>query len=578
MNAFFRDLLSPCGWLLASATFLGVFFNMMGPVRYYRYGWFAKRKDIMGGLDQHARHEYFKRFGFDEPFGFDKPFNAGSDMNAAFMRFYEKWYGRKFFIGPMIIHCFVTLIFVFLVFISVLSEPGELNRETGIHNPFFQLPFTAIAAATGAYMWVTNDFISRARRLDFAPADVAWGTLRLLVAIPMGYAFASLFTDRISPFIAFTLGAFPLSALISFMQRRFEKQLDVAQESDEAADSISKLEGVDREIRERLRKEDITTVTQIAYCDPIRLAMRSNLSFIFISDIAGQAIAWLYLRDQLALIKPFGLRGACEIRWYLKHYDLPDTNLSVAQELDRKRAREALPAIAKTLKQDDSTVLNCFKQIAYDPFTTFYVETWIDPGQPRIGLLRYGALDNPYDSSFQEFAVGTVTENVFTPFPVELARCSHARAGGPVLAPVEKGGAMIPATIVLLKRDVNARQVVKMLFEQETQVLREHPQVGIMSVKDVTVQELVNFHGIPLVFYVTFDGAVEPLNLDQLAARAIASAKHLKTGNRDGISYLIELTKKGIKTPLINGYRDAILKQTGCKTLEEALAFSRKAA
>jgi hypothetical protein len=563
MDTFLNDLLSPCGLLFILATVTGVAIMMMGPFRYLRYGWAAKRKDIMGGLDQSARYEYFKRFAYDESFA------IGSDISKAFENFYENWYGRRFFVVPLVIHLVATFVFVFLVMLSVLDQHG------GLHNPFFQLGFPAITAAAGAYMWVTNDFISRARRLDFSPADVAWGTLRLVVAIPMGYAFASLFTDRISPFVTFALGAFPLSALLSVMQRRMEKQLHMASDTPETADSVSKLEGVDRDIRERLEKEDITTVTQIAYCDPIRLAMRSNLSFIYISDIAGQAIAWLYLRDKLSLIKSFGLRGACEIRWYLKHYDLEGSDLTPVQKRDHDRAVAALRAIAAALKQDEATVLNCFKQIAYDPFTSFYAETWIDPNQPSIGLLRYGTLDESSDAEFRDLVLDTVTEDITTPFEVDLVRCCHARAGGPVLAPVDTGGAKVPARLVLLKRGVDAKRVMKLLLQQETRVLHDYPRVGITSVEDIDVLELVNFHGLPLVFYVRFRPSVEPLDPMQLATLAIESAKHIKTGDRDGISYLIEITKTGIKTPLIDSYRNAILKKTGCGNLEQALKFVR---
>jgi hypothetical protein len=53
---------------------------------------------------------------------------------------------------------------------------------TGLHKlqyfetaPLFDLPDAAMAAIAGAYLWVVDDFISRARRLDFTPADVMWG-------------------------------------------------------------------------------------------------------------------------------------------------------------------------------------------------------------------------------------------------------------------------------------------------------------------------------------------------------------------------------------------------------------------
>ncbi|CAN7763330.1 hypothetical protein LJR029_006384 [Caballeronia sp. LjRoot29] len=565
MNAFLQSLLTPSGWLFIAATTAGVAVMIMGPCRYLRYGWAAKRKDIMGGLDRNARYEYFKRFAFDEIFLSD------ADIAAEFDRFYRHWYGRRFFAIPLIVHTAITFIFVSIVLLSVLS------RKDGLNNPFLLLPFPAIAAVTGAYMWVTNDFISRARRLDFTPADVAWGTLRLVVAIPMGYAFNALAADKLAPFVAFALGAFPLSALLSILQRRMEKQFNVNPETIETADSVAKLEGVDRDIRERLGKEDISTITQIAYCDPIRLAMRSNLSFIFISDLAGQAIAWLYLREKLSSIKPFGLRGACEIRWYLEHYNLPNTGLSLTQRRDRERAILAMPSIAKMLGQDESTVLICFKQIAYDPFTAFYTKTWINPEQPTIGFLQYGALDNHLDEAYRELVSETVTDDIWTPFRAEFVRCSHSRAGAPILAPADRGGARVPARILVLKRGVDLKRAMKLLIQRETRVMPDCPPVGVTSVEDVNVRELLNFHGLPLVLYVTFHTLIQPLNSTRLATLAIESATHFSDGDRDGISYLNEAIKAGIKTPLIASYKQEILKQTGCKTLEEALASVRRA-
>jgi hypothetical protein len=38
--------------------------------------------------------------------------------------------------------------------------------------PTIDFPTTGMAAIAGAYLWVVDDFISRARRLDFAPSDV----------------------------------------------------------------------------------------------------------------------------------------------------------------------------------------------------------------------------------------------------------------------------------------------------------------------------------------------------------------------------------------------------------------------
>jgi len=70
---------------------------------------------------------------------------------------------------------------------------GKIRALFGfMANPLLDLPATAMAALAVAYLWVIHDHIWRMRRLDFAPSDVRWGTLRLLIAIPMGYAFAAI--------------------------------------------------------------------------------------------------------------------------------------------------------------------------------------------------------------------------------------------------------------------------------------------------------------------------------------------------------------------------------------------------
>jgi len=231
------------------------------------------------------------------------------------------------------------------------------------------VPDIGMAAIAGAYLWVINDHISRARRLDFAPADVEWGVLRLIIAIPMGYAFAAVAAKSVGPFVAFALGAFPLATLTSMLRQLSEKKLDLGATSVEASDDIIKLQGINRTIVERLSNEDVTTVTQIAYCDPVRLVMRSNLSFNFVTDCMNQALAWLYLQDDLNIIRPLGMRGAAEIKNLIDSYDDP-------ADVDHQRAVDALPKIAAAIKQDPATLQVAFREIAEDPYTIFLSSVW----------------------------------------------------------------------------------------------------------------------------------------------------------------------------------------------------------
>ena len=334
-------------------------------VHYTRIGWQAKRKDILDSLSAEARLAYFKMFNRSEA----SPASAAA-ASTEFEKLYSTWYGRKFFIVPGLL---LLLTGTMAVTIVVLTGLHKLHYFEAA--PLFDLPDAAMAAIAGAYLWVVDDFISRARRLDFTPADVMWGVLRLTIAVPMGYAFAVIAAKSVGPFVAFALGAFPLGALTSMLRRLTNKSLGIDASTDEANDAIIKLQGVNQAIVERLSHEDITTITQLAYCDPVRLVMRSNLSFNFVLDCMNQALAWMYLQASLETIRPFGMRGATEIRMLMQDFDRT-APMTPEQQAAHDQAVAAFPLIATAVKQDPATLQVAFRQIAGDRFTDFLCRAW----------------------------------------------------------------------------------------------------------------------------------------------------------------------------------------------------------
>jgi hypothetical protein len=344
----------------AALIFIGTFALVMPLIRYVTRGWKAKRRDIMDGLDADARRCYFAMFIRSG----ERP--ANDDPSKAFERLYETWYGRRFFLVPGVLLFAVGLIIVWTVTVTCLHRLGYIT------DPVFTLPDIAMAAFAGAYLWVLNDHIGRARSLDFSPADVQWGVLRLIIAAPMGYAFAAVVPKVMGPFVAFAVGAFPLEALTSILRRLVEKALDIPTPPEDTRDDIIKLQGINKPIVERLAKEDITTITQIAYCDPVRLAMRSNLTFNFIIDCMNQALAWLYFQEGLNAIRPLSLRGASEIKDLVDSIDTPLAP-------DHRDVCKALPMIAVAVKQDRLTLERTLRQIAEDPYTLFLKRVWTSP-------------------------------------------------------------------------------------------------------------------------------------------------------------------------------------------------------
>jgi len=191
----------------------------------------------------------------------------------------------------------------------------------------------------------------------------------------MGYACASIAAKSLGPFVAFALGAFPLTTLTSMLQRLANKNLGLEATPSETTDDIIKLQGINRAIVERLSNEDINTITQVAYCDPVRLIMRSNLTFNFVTDCMNQALAWMYLQGDLDTIRPLGMRGAVEIRCLVQELDDVDSQ-AAPNKTAHARAVAALPLIAAAIKQDPATLQLAFRQIADDPFSIFLERVW----------------------------------------------------------------------------------------------------------------------------------------------------------------------------------------------------------
>jgi hypothetical protein len=160
------------------------------------------------------------------------------------------------------------------------------------------------------------------------------------------------------------------------LRRLANKRLQLDGTAEETSDDIVKLQGINKDIAERLADEDIQTVTQVAYCDPVQLTMRSNLSFDFVSDCMNQALAWMYLEKRLEDVRPLGLRGAQEIMCLINDLDNEST------EPEAKRAHDlavaAIPVIAKALSQDPATAQFMLRQIAADPYTLFLQHIWDD--------------------------------------------------------------------------------------------------------------------------------------------------------------------------------------------------------
>lgn len=362
------------------------------------HGWKIKKADIFSSFTSSAKILYLQTFLKWKPpaAGDNWVFVADSstsddqkNANAEFERLYITRYGRHRFVGPATLFFLVCMICMFLFSEAGLAQILIVSK--GVTTPlgnlscacFISLPPVAAAGIGGAYVWIVADFITQTRRLDFAPSDVLNGALRLAIAAALAYAVVGIVKDAVGLPLAFALGAFPLETVRTILRRFATEKLNLGiGVDDQWSDQIINLDSVDHPIADRLLDADITTIAELAYADPVQLAMRTGLSFDFVVDLVSQALAWAYLDDRLDDLRSAGLRGAMEIRYFLQ-------DLSGRTGPARQAMAEALLAIApglpKDLTKNGQTIqrqmlrpqfLNACDQIANDPNTIFLTEVW----------------------------------------------------------------------------------------------------------------------------------------------------------------------------------------------------------
>jgi hypothetical protein len=315
------------------------------------YGWVRKSEEVETSLIPEAKRTYLKVF-----WGRDvSPAEAPTEFSAL----YSRWYGRRRYWAPLA-----------LVFVIAAVENFYLAQELirliteSVNSQSATVKLTTSAAAiAGAYTFVTWDFFGRVQRRDLSTTDILRGALRLAMAMPVGFAFAVI-SDGIGAFLAFAVGVFPLETISTILRRLANDKLKIELGANTSPDQIGTLAGIDRSIADRIEDADITTVPQLAWCDPIQLTMRSNLAFDYVVDIVSQALAWVYLGEKLTVLRTFGLRGAYEIRLLINEMSSPDPSI-------KAKAAAVLPVAAAAVNMPLEGFEYALVLIAEDNATQF---------------------------------------------------------------------------------------------------------------------------------------------------------------------------------------------------------------
>ncbi len=338
------------------ACFFGWLMVVLPSVTYLWTDWKRRRQRILSFLTPASLKIYYQQF---LPV-IDVSADTDPQLKDRFEKHYDCCYGRRHFIVPLILLAFVSGLALLGTALSVDSWQLSL--------PMTPLPDVAVSASLGALTWVLADELGRVRSDNFSPGDLYNSVLRFLVAVPFGYAFRPLVKDLGVP-LAFLLGAFPTGTLMTMARRLVGQKLGLGEEDQTGKLELERLQNIGKPNAERFSAEGVTTIAELAWNDPVDLAVQTNFDFNYVVDCMSQALVWIYFEEKMKNLYQFSIRGAQEVAALVNN--LQSTNAS-----ERDAAAQALSDVAKAMGMDQGAVYHTLLQVRDDPYTKFLLEIW----------------------------------------------------------------------------------------------------------------------------------------------------------------------------------------------------------
>jgi hypothetical protein len=323
-------------------TFLSLWLVMAAIFSYLNVGLKKKTEIITGFYTADTIADYFNQFwaGRDDfrrlilNYRTDatpgKPV-TGTALEDQFQSLFAADFGMKTFVIPAIILLATGTAVLFLGYAGGLAYAvalGDPARLVPVQPFGIKFELVSIAAIFGAYTWVASDVIVRAHQWTLHPSDLAWYALRLIVAVPLGYALAQAAGANlaanvstgitvpagIGAFVAFVGSMFSLDAITKALATAATRAgLPMHASPEERDDLIIKLAGVDESKAQALATEGLTTIGQLVTVDPIRVSIRTGLPFEYILNLIDAALLWVFVGGTLKSLAPLGLRGASDV-------------------------------------------------------------------------------------------------------------------------------------------------------------------------------------------------------------------------------------------------------------------------
>lgn len=266
-----------------------------------------------------------------------------------------------------------------LVLATCMSAAGVLVAlakaaliPCGAGDVLQRCPMTALTAFAAAYIFSLFDVIRRHRRMEMTADSIHRAWHRMLAAPVLAVVLTPALAAPFAVPIAFGVGILPVNEVFSFVALQVRKRLGMSEpDAPFEGSNLNVLQGVDKDLVERLQNEGISTVHQLAFADTLSIFLGVNIDWKTLIDHTDQAILHNYVGQALPELRRLGIRGAIEVA------ELSDSLLS-HNAVVHANARSVLAELAATLKKSEASVLNLIQTIAFDGQAELLTSLWAD--------------------------------------------------------------------------------------------------------------------------------------------------------------------------------------------------------
>jgi hypothetical protein len=250
---------------------------------------------------------YLNVFGRTDASAEKKDVEPNEVVDALFNLYYH-WASYGFgLVLNIVITTAITVCMFIRAGINMGLAPGLESLGQGMS------PAVAFGFA-GAYLWNLYDLVKRYQVVDMTPASFQFCWLRLLTATIVGPLASLAAAEGIKNAVAFGFGMLPLQAIFQYFADFATKRLNIGvSQKPVAGPTLHYLQGMTADIIDRMSDEGIDSTATLAYADPMKLFLKTDIEWVVIIDIIDQALLFNYVGEKLESLRPTGIRGSIEL-------------------------------------------------------------------------------------------------------------------------------------------------------------------------------------------------------------------------------------------------------------------------